>query len=177
MFLLKILFFFVTTLLLKTSGEAEYCKKILAELGNAESNFAYCATTHSVPVEICNGCKKEYDSMKDIFVNFSNDVNCTSRYFDKDRVNLVTTTEESLSSLWTKAYCDDCFRNENIFKFNEKITALEGCIGSNSKHPCESCIGDYKDLNNFYIQMDQHNNGGVCFDIQDSVCIIFYQWL
>lgn len=34
---------------------------------------------------------------------------------------------------------------------------------------CEKCKLQYMDLNSFYINLDQHNNGEVCFDLQDSV--------
>ncbi|XP_061389755.1 uncharacterized protein LOC133324945 [Musca vetustissima] len=156
-------------LLSVAKSNADECKKILKELANAEMIFAYCVTMHSVPVTICVGCREQYELMDANYTAFKDNSNCTAEYFDKDRVNLVAATEESLNKLWTKAYCDDCYRNDNLETFNNLSTALDGCLGQHHEDPCGNCILQYKELNNFYVEMDDHNNGKVCFDLQDSM--------
>lgn len=64
----------------------------------------------------------------------------------------------------------DCFNNNNSVIFNGKNTHLNDCLNTTTE-PCEMCKDQYLDLNNFYINLDQHNNGEVCFDLQDSVSI------
>uniref|UniRef100_A0A1L8EJ12 Putative osteopetrosis-associated transmembrane protein 1 n=1 Tax=Haematobia irritans TaxID=7368 RepID=A0A1L8EJ12_HAEIR len=163
-------YFLLLALSLLAYAKANYCKKLLGELGNAESNFSYCVTMNSVPVAICVGCKEQYESVQQKFANIRNpNNNCSSMYFDNDRVNLVTATKDSLTNLWTKAYCDDCFKNNNIEEFTKMNAEFEGCVNQNPKFACEKCVNQYKALNNFYKQLDQHNNGNVCYDIQDSM--------
>lgn len=65
----------------------------------------------------------------------------------------------------------DCYVNDNLETFNNLSSAFEGCIGIHKDSPCDSCLLEYKNLNSFYLEMDDHNNGQVCFDIQDSVGI------
>ncbi|XP_073842225.1 osteopetrosis-associated transmembrane protein 1 [Musca autumnalis] len=165
--MIKILIFI--GILFVNQSNADDCKRILRELANIEGQFSYCVTMHSVPVNICVGCRDKYDWMVANFTELKNTSNCTAEYFDKDRVNLVSATEESLTKLWTKAYCDDCYRNDNLETFNNLSTAFEGCIGQHKNDPCASCLLEYKDLNNFYLQMDDRSNGQVCFDLQDSM--------
>ncbi|KAI8121379.1 hypothetical protein FF38_07058 [Lucilia cuprina] len=143
------------------------CPTYLRELANQQTLFIYCITTNSVPVTMCLKCKNAHDGVLHAYDLLS--ANCESMYFDKDRINLVASTEILLTGLWTKAYCDDCFNNNNSFVFYEKNQVFNDCYQKYKKNPCEKCKSQYMDLNTFYINLDQHNNGEVCFDLQDSM--------
>ncbi|XP_065362295.1 osteopetrosis-associated transmembrane protein 1 [Calliphora vicina] len=152
---------------LANATEEKSCDKLLKELANEQTLLLYCITTHSVPVTMCLNCVDYHNEVLKAYDLLA--ANCTSMYFDKDRINLVASTESVLTGLWTKAYCDDCFNNNNSFAFYEKNQIFENCFHNNKKDPCEKCKTQYMDLNTFYIKLDQHNNGEVCYDLQDSM--------
>lgn len=104
--MIKFKFFIIIGILCIAQSKADQCKKILRELANAEGLFSHCVTMHSVPVTICVGCKEAFKLMDENYTALKDTANCSAEYFDKDRVNLVAATEESLNKLWTKAYCD-----------------------------------------------------------------------
>lgn len=82
------------------------CPKLLAELGDFQKNLVTCVTHNSVPVQICSNCKIVYGNMTKQYKRLSN----CSEYFDQDRLNLIPTTQNLLSSIWSKAYCNGkCF--------------------------------------------------------------------
>lgn len=86
---------------------ATSCHKLLGELGDEQMKLVYCITTNSVPVTMCIACSKQHEGVLqayDILV-----ANCLDLYFDKDRINLVTSAELALTGLWSKAYCDGKF--------------------------------------------------------------------
>lgn len=60
-------------------------------------------------------------------------------------------------------------KNNHSEDFNNLLEKLQICLADNREHPCESCVIQYSDLNNFYTQLNQHSNGKVCFDLQDQV--------
>lgn len=82
------------------------CNDLLREFADVEGRFAHCVITKSVPVTMCTDCEEAFNSVKLAYNRFKNHTNCTSMYFDKDRLNLVASTEAALSGLWTKAYCE-----------------------------------------------------------------------
>jgi len=82
------------------------CEKLLGELGDGQSKFIYCATTKSVPVNLCLGCEELYRDLSKEYENLIADVNCSKRYFNSDRINIVATTQGILTSLWQKAHCE-----------------------------------------------------------------------
>lgn len=84
----------------------QICQKYLRELAQKQSAFVQCSTLHSVPVSLCIGCKLQLSEMQDIYLHMREEKNCTETFFDKDRINIVSTTQSILTGLWTKAYCD-----------------------------------------------------------------------
>lgn len=85
-------------------ANADKCTSLLKHLGITQSEFLRCVTDHSVPVRICNGCKKQYNDNLIAYDALAN--NCNTTYFDQDRINLVPSTETVLTGIWTKAFCD-----------------------------------------------------------------------
>lgn len=82
------------------------CEHLLGELGDGQSHFIYCATTKSVPVNLCIGCDIEFHNLSNDYNNLMADPNCSSIYLDSDRINIVATTQGILTNLWQKANCD-----------------------------------------------------------------------
>ncbi|TMW39570.1 hypothetical protein DOY81_015350, partial [Sarcophaga bullata] len=70
----------------------------------------------------------------------------------------------------------DCFNNNNSDIFHEKNITFYDCIFDYHDKPCDKCKEKYMDLNSFYTSLDQHNNGEVCFDMQDSMNRTRYKW-
>ncbi|XP_037818610.1 osteopetrosis-associated transmembrane protein 1 [Lucilia sericata] len=157
----------ICSIIYLANAKNQTCPTYLRELANQQTLFIYCITTNSVPVTMCLRCKNHHDGVLQAYDLLS--ANCENIYFDKDRINLVASTEMLLTGLWTKAYCDDCFNNNNSFVFYEKNQVFNDCFQKYKKNPCEKCKSQYMDLNTFYINLDQHNNGEVCFDLQDSM--------
>lgn len=84
----------------------QICTKYLRELAQKQSAFVQCSTLHSVPVSLCIGCKDPFKEMQYAYSKMRDVQNCTETFFDKDRINIVSTTQSILTGLWTKAYCD-----------------------------------------------------------------------
>ncbi|XP_039963260.1 osteopetrosis-associated transmembrane protein 1-like [Bactrocera tryoni] len=145
------------------------CDKYLRELAQKQSAFVQCSTLHSVPVSLCIGCEMQFSEMQGLYLLMREEKNCTEKFFDKDRINIVSTTQSILTGLWTKAYCDDCFASNNSDIFDTKRNKLEDCLRENKGKECVYCLTDYLDLNGFYVGLDKHNNGQVCYDLQDSM--------
>ncbi|XP_054735386.1 osteopetrosis-associated transmembrane protein 1 [Anastrepha obliqua] len=145
------------------------CLKYLRELAQNQSAFVQCSTLHSVPVNLCIGCKEQYTDMHATYMRLREEKNCTEKFFDKDRINIVSTTQSILAGLWTKAYCDDCFTSNNWQVFDNKSDEFEKCLFEQKGKECLRCLSDYLDLNGFYESLDEKNNGNICFDMQDSM--------
>ncbi|XP_036336386.1 osteopetrosis-associated transmembrane protein 1 [Rhagoletis pomonella] len=152
------------------SGLAEnICQKYLRELAQNQSVFVQCSTKHSVPVSLCVGCEEPFTDMHLSYMALRNEKNCTDIYFDKDRINIVSTTQSILVGLWTKAYCDDCYSNNHSYVFDLKKRDFEDCLREHKGEECSACLLEYLDLNGFYISLDKKNNGKICFDMQDAM--------
>ncbi|XP_011195561.2 osteopetrosis-associated transmembrane protein 1 [Zeugodacus cucurbitae] len=159
----------VFLLLLVHQVLANICDKYLRELAQKQSAFVQCSTLHAVPVRLCIGCEDPFSDMQGAYMVMREEKNCTEKFFDKDRINIVSTTQSILTGLWTKAYCDDCFASNNSDIFDTKIMDLEDCLRKNKGKECQLCLTQYLDLNEFYLTLDKHNNGQVCYDMQDSM--------
>ncbi|XP_053956437.1 osteopetrosis-associated transmembrane protein 1 isoform X2 [Anastrepha ludens] len=145
------------------------CLKYLRELAQNQSAFVQCSTLHSVPVNLCIGCKEQYTDMHATYMILREEKNCTEKFFDKDRINIVSTTQSILAGLWTKAYCDDCFTSNNWQVFDNKSKVFEKCLLEHKDNECLVCLSQYLDLNEFYESLDEKNNGNICYDLQDSM--------
>lgn len=102
---LLLLLIFACTLMHATL--ADMCNKMLDRLADEQSHFILCSTRHAVPVDderFCVSCKKENDDMTQKYNDLMK--NCSKEYIDKDRMNIVLTTQSLLKELWNKAYCD-----------------------------------------------------------------------
>lgn len=84
----------------------QICQKYLRELAQKQSEFVQCSTMHSVPVSLCVGCEEPFTEMHVAYMTLREEKNCTDIFFDKDRINIVSTTQSILVGLWRKAYCD-----------------------------------------------------------------------
>ncbi|XP_022225020.2 osteopetrosis-associated transmembrane protein 1 [Drosophila obscura] len=165
-------FFFVLSCncsLLLAKHKNKTCKILVAELGDGQSKFVYCATTKSVPVRLCIGCELEYRNLTRYYDALLSSPNCSKIYLDSDRINVVPTTQGILTNLWQKASCEDCYNSNHSDLYDEKWNTLSGCLSVHHGDPCVACKGDYIDLNQFYLAMEKANKGHVCFDIQDSM--------
>ena len=92
--------------------DASTCDQYLRELSDVQSKFLQCVTKHSVPVTMCHGCKTQYDEVLHGYDVLASE--CNTTYFDKDRLNLVPSTETLLTSIWTKGYCDGMLKKSDI---------------------------------------------------------------
>lgn len=79
-----------------------YCNRTLGQLANMQGEFTDCITKHSVPVTVCQNCQDIYRNMTQLYQNI---LNC-SIFFDSDQLNLLPSTEQVLTNLWTKAACN-----------------------------------------------------------------------
>ncbi|XP_067643004.1 osteopetrosis-associated transmembrane protein 1 [Eurosta solidaginis] len=147
----------------------EHCHKLLRELAQNQSAFVYCSTVHSVPVNVCIACEVAFSDMQTRYLILRENKNCTNDYFDKDRINLVSTMQSILAGLWAKAYCDDCFNSNNSYVFDLKKQNFLDCLKDNKGQECVSCLNDYINLNSFYVSLDKNNDGKVCYDLQDAM--------
>uniref|UniRef100_A0A1A9WC84 Osteopetrosis-associated transmembrane protein 1 n=1 Tax=Glossina brevipalpis TaxID=37001 RepID=A0A1A9WC84_9MUSC len=152
------------------------CTKLLGQLGEAQKNFITCVTDHSVPITICSTCKEKFSIMRMQYQTLLEDKNCTS-YFNHDRLNLIPTTQNLLTSIWSKAYCEECFVEDALTHYTEKYDIYKGCLDEkNTTDRCLQCLNFYKDLNSYFISLDQRYNGKVCFEMQDKMNRTRYQW-
>ncbi|XP_033160366.1 osteopetrosis-associated transmembrane protein 1 [Drosophila mauritiana] len=146
------------------------CEKLLDELGDAQSKFIYCATTKSVPVNLCEGCVDLYHNLTKDYENLIANDTCAKRYLNSDRINIVANTQGILTSLWQKANCENCFRDNYLIVYNVTSTQLQDCLQSASTDlVCFKCKNDYVKLNDFYLSMEKKVGGSVCFDLQDNM--------
>lgn len=152
------------------------CQKYLRELAQKQSEFVQCSTMHSVPVSLCVGCEEPFTEMHVAYMTLREEKNCTDIFFDKDRINIVSTTQSILVGLWRKAYCDDCFTSNNSYVFDLKRVAFDDCIRNHKNKECTSCLSQYLNLNGFYLSLDNNNKGQVCYDMQDSMNRTREQW-
>ncbi|XP_014102988.3 osteopetrosis-associated transmembrane protein 1 [Bactrocera oleae] len=169
------LIFFLLTHILHALAE-NICHKYLRDLAQKQSEFVQCSTMHSVPVRLCVGCEEPFTEMHVAYMNLRQEQNCTDTFFDKDRINIVSTTQSILRGIWRKAYCDDCFTSNNSYVFDLKRIAFDDCITNHKSSECASCLSQYLDLNRFYLSLDKNNNGQVCYDMQDSMNRTREQW-
>jgi len=142
-----------------------HCKKEIDLYGESLREFTHCVIMNSVPVKLCSSCHIFYEHLNECYETLRE--KCSDIYFDKDRINLVAATQMAFTSLWDKAFCDDCINNNNLDTFFDLNTNFNNCV--NKELPCTNCLVKYQDLNSFYISLDEHNNGEVCFDIQDGM--------
>ncbi|EDW93264.1 osteopetrosis-associated transmembrane protein 1 [Drosophila yakuba] len=146
------------------------CEILLRELADAQSKFIYCATTKSVPVNLCEGCVDLYRALSHDYGNLIEDANCSKRYLNSDRINIVATTQGILTSLWQKANCENCFRDNFWNIYDDNATKLQECLDSTRPElVCYNCKSDYVGLNDFYLSMETKVGGKVCFDLQDNM--------
>ncbi|XP_037941818.1 osteopetrosis-associated transmembrane protein 1 [Teleopsis dalmanni] len=145
------------------------CVKLLHSLAAAQGEFVRCSTVHAVPVRLCLACELSYANTSKAYENLENEKNCTNKYFDKDRINIVLTTQSILIGLWDRAFCNDCFSSNNSEVFDNKLTKLTNCLNQHKSMECVACLSAYVELNSFYQNIDQHNNGKVCYDLQDAM--------
>ncbi|XP_068142826.1 osteopetrosis-associated transmembrane protein 1 [Drosophila tropicalis] len=152
------------------------CGHLLRELADSQSKFVYCVTNHSVPVALCVGCKSLHANMYNAYQTLLSIKNCSNIYFNTDRINIVSTTQEVLTYMWNKANCDDCFRGNHTVRYEELWNTFDGCLSHHPLSGCTDCKIDYLTLNNFYLEMDKANKGRVCFDLQDSMNRTRLKW-
>ncbi|KAI9588649.1 osteopetrosis-associated transmembrane protein 1 [Glossina fuscipes] len=141
------------------------CPRLLVELGDFQKNLVTCVTHNSVPVKICSNCEDTYHNMTAQYKKLSQ----CSEYFDQDRLNLIPTTQNLLSSIWSKAYCNECYEDNAIKKYEEKNTEFSRCINDTTNEICATCLHLYRDLNSYFTSLNQHYNGKVCFEMQDQM--------
>ncbi|KAH8349691.1 hypothetical protein KR084_004264, partial [Drosophila pseudotakahashii] len=157
-------------LLLAVNPKNKTCEKLLGELGDGQSKFIYCATTKSVPVNLCLGCENLYRSLKDDYTHLIADDNCSKRYLNSDRINIVATTQGILTSLWQKANCENCFKDQYWYQYDNKSIDLQSCLDNSSPDvTCLECKPFYVALNDLYLKMESEVRGNVCFDLQDNM--------
>ncbi|KAH8416342.1 hypothetical protein KR222_009440, partial [Zaprionus bogoriensis] len=164
-------------LILSCAAQAAHsnnCNQLLRELATEQGHFIYCSTSHAVPVpprdeRLCVSCKMQNDAMAAKYEELMG--NCSKEYNDADRMNIVLTTQGMLKGLWNKAYCDNCFINDeaNLQNFTNLELRLKSCLQEHRGSECASCVLQYVDMNTFYKQLEQTSNGQICFDMQDMV--------
>ncbi|KAH8255239.1 hypothetical protein KR038_007065, partial [Drosophila bunnanda] len=149
---------------------AKSCSVLLGELGDGQMHFIYCATTKSVPVNLCVGCDLEYHNIVGLYNKLMENENCSKRYLDSDRINIVPTTQGILTNLWQKANCDDCARANNSVNYDNYSSIFDTCLAQHKDNDvCLACKLDYLNLNTFYKDMEKASKGQVCFDLQDNM--------
>ncbi|XP_017071660.1 osteopetrosis-associated transmembrane protein 1 [Drosophila eugracilis] len=146
------------------------CEHLLKELGDAQSKFIYCATTKSVPVNLCIGCENLYRSLSKDYENLIANANCSKLYLNSDRINIVPTTQGILTSLWQKANCENCFKDNFFQIYDQNAIVLQTCFNRSTQDVvCLECKPFYIGLNDFYLKMEAKVSGNVCFDLQDNM--------
>ncbi|XP_037719607.1 osteopetrosis-associated transmembrane protein 1 [Drosophila subpulchrella] len=146
------------------------CEKLLGELGDGQSKFIYCATTKSVPVNLCLGCEELYRDLSKDYDNLIADANCSKRYLNSDRINIVATTQGILTSLWQKAHCENCFTDKYWAQYENRSIDLQECLETSSPDvTCVQCKPFYLALNDLYLKMESKVSRNVCFDLQDNM--------
>ncbi|XP_032598698.1 osteopetrosis-associated transmembrane protein 1 [Drosophila grimshawi] len=153
------------------SGE---CNTLLSDLADKQSKFVFCNTQHAIPIppqyeHLCGGCKDNFIEMLTDYDNLMKVENCSKMYLDSDSISIVFTTQNVLKALWERAYCDECFKDNNYNNFTNLNISLSSCLNANKGSECSSCVYEYIQLNDFYKDLDQKNNGHMCFDMQDMM--------
>ncbi|XP_017955490.1 osteopetrosis-associated transmembrane protein 1 [Drosophila navojoa] len=144
------------------------CSNLLSELATAQMDFVYCNTKHALPVKderLCIGCKVRFDEMSTCYSDLMK--NCSKIYTDADRLNILTNTQSVLQGLWDRAYCEECFKNNNFDNFTSLYDDFSSCLVFHSDSKCTNCLLNYKNMNDFYKNLDKESNGKMCFDMQD----------
>ncbi|KAH8301869.1 hypothetical protein KR044_000079, partial [Drosophila immigrans] len=147
------------------------CNLLLHQLGDKQSRYVDCTTTHAIPVHderVCGSCKPQNDEMTEAYKVLMG--NCSDLYKDADRLNIVITTHQLLEGLWNKAHCENCYEagGHMLNNFTDLYDDFLSCNRtSNAKDICTDCKPQYLKMNDFYKDLEKSKNGQICFDIQD----------
>nr|XP_029717441.1 osteopetrosis-associated transmembrane protein 1-like [Aedes albopictus] len=96
--------------------------------------------------------------------------------FHHNRLNVIQTLYDQMTSIWESAHCADCVSNQNeTAEFMELYDAQQNCTEVNN-NPCDKCAGNYTEMQNFYEKLVKARNGIVCFDIEDRMNQTRYAW-
>lgn len=141
--------------------------------------FIGCAVEGSEPVKICQDCVKKFHDLESTYSSISltldtNNVSCSKRYLNLDKLNILETVHLNSVNLWTTANCEACFitpGNSTISEFGIKFlnysTQTDQCLISNVTNKCEKCEKWYLTLNEWYERERKENK--LCFDFEDIV--------
>lgn len=116
-----------------------------------------------------------YQAAVESFGNAKSNESCAAD-FNHNRLNVIQTLYDQMTSIWESAHCADCVSNQNdTADFMELYEAQQNCTAVNS-NPCEVCAGNYTQMQHFYEDLVKARGGIVCFDIEDRMNQTRYAW-
>lgn len=122
-----------------------------------------------------NDTVAHYQDAVDWFAKAKANESCAAD-FHHNRLNVIQTLYDQMTSIWESAHCTDCVSNKNdTAKFMELYDEQQSCTAV-SRNPCEMCSGNYSELQHFYENLVKARNGIICFDIEDRMNQTRYAW-
>ncbi|GAB6033405.1 Osteopetrosis associated transmembrane protein 1 [Chamberlinius hualienensis] len=178
------------------------CDQTLSDFSYSLSNVIFCSSSYSWPFTLCQNCADNYydvaKAYNTILSTIENDSrSCEDVMLSADRVQVVKLLFETVSNVWIKSSCDDCFyilRNDtahadfvlsnDTVAFNKLHRDTKICfqeankkknkIGRNDE-VCTKCARVYEQLNELYEGF--HKGLDVlCMDTVDKMNVTRAQW-
>lgn len=156
---------------------AEDCELIRNFVGDY-ARFIKQMSIQTYPVnKFCssNDTVAHYESAFEWFNYAKANESCAAE-FNHNRLNIVQTLYDQMTSIWENAHCADCVSNQNdTAEFLKLYDSQLNCTKV-SKDPCNVCAGNYTKLQQFYEDLVKSRQGIVCFDIEDRMNQTRYAW-
>lgn len=165
------------------------CEKRLGIFSSIQEEYVQCAIKYAQPVHLCVNCASKYINATQAYEILAHDyhgTDCSSHFFDLDRLNIINSMYLQGKSIWDKAHCPDCYDwVDGVIHLNlsaDTITFMKlmdntiDCINDHYGTECEDCPGEYKKLNVLYTGMEKSKKNKICYDLQDQMNKTRLRW-
>ncbi|KAJ6645796.1 Osteopetrosis-associated transmembrane protein 1 [Pseudolycoriella hygida] len=158
------------------------CRELRIDFSNVSKTFLDCVIENSEPVTYCRKC---VDSFSDVVIKYNllvGNETCKSRYFDRDRLNILATVYSNAVVLWEAGSCSNCYdwvdptnkhinqnESEATTQFFHNYASYDICVDKykESSDICLNCANDYNSMNDLYKEIKKKTSDKFCFDIKD----------
>lgn len=165
------------------------CNKTIEEFGESSAQLISCYVNNARPITVCQNCVEKhiefYGIYKNICVSTGNEQPCHDQLLNRDKLNVISKTCDFASSIWTNAYCANCYENEDdsvlsneTLGFLKLSKAVDECfqdassVGDNipvskNRSICSTCSKVYNSLLEDYQKLKHRYKDSVCMDLTD----------
>ncbi|CRK93329.1 CLUMA_CG006870, isoform A [Clunio marinus] len=176
------------------------CMSLRNKIQICTGSFLEHAIMNNNPYAICtNNCTYEshrltlkyYERLFIVHDNHTRNSLCADALLRQNRMNVIDSVVSYVKSIWESSNCDNCYneatgfkhnfsrKTEEFFDFQDKY---KECInteyknGSNNSVTCNNCQKYYQIVNSFYEQIRESSENKICFDIEDKMDKIRFDW-